>query len=150
MTRIKPDVFNANCDSRQVLDLIADRWSMLVIYALRNQVRRHAELKRRIGGISQKMLTQTLRSLERDGLVRRAVYDVVPPRVEYALTPLGQTLLEPLRAICRWAEKHLPQVKSARASARDDRSVSSGRRSFIKRATRATHWPPDRPGASRG
>ena len=116
MTRIKPDVFNANCDSRQVLDLIADRWSMLVIYALRNQSRRHGDLKRRIGGISQKMLTQTLRSLERDGLVRRSVYDVVPPRVEYALTPLGQTLLEPLRAICRWAENHLPQVESARAS----------------------------------
>src|SRR5207247_9586186 len=79
------------------------------------QVRRHGDLKRRIGGISQKMLTQTLRLLERDGLVRRSVYDVVPPRVEYALTPLGQTLLEPLRAICRWAENHLPQVKSARA-----------------------------------
>jgi len=117
MTRIKPDVFNANCDSRQVLDLIADRWSMLVIYALSDQVRRHGDLKRRIGGISQKMLTQTLRSLERDGLVRRSVYDVVPPRVEYALAPLGRTLREPLRAICRWAENHLPQVRSARAGA---------------------------------
>jgi DNA-binding HxlR family transcriptional regulator len=132
MTRIKPDVFNANCDSRQVLELIADRWSMLVIYALSNQVRRHSELKRRIGGISQKMLTQTLRSLERDGLVSRSVYDVVPPRVEYALTPLGQTLLEPLRAICRWAEKYLPQVKSARTGARDDGSVSSGRQSVVR------------------
>jgi DNA-binding HxlR family transcriptional regulator len=111
----EPDVFNASCDSRQVLDLIADRWSMLVIYALGSRVRRHGELKRMIGGISQKMLTQTLRSLERDGLVRRSVYDVVPPRVEYALTPLGRTLLVPLRAICRWAENHLPQVRTARA-----------------------------------
>jgi DNA-binding HxlR family transcriptional regulator len=135
MTRIKPDVFNANCDSRQVLDLIADRWSMLVIYALNSQVSRHGALKRRIGGISQKMLTQTLRSLERDGLVRRSVYDVVPPRVEYALTPLGQTLLEPLGAICRWAENYLPQVKSARAGTRDNRSAASGRRSVIRKAT---------------
>jgi DNA-binding HxlR family transcriptional regulator len=134
MTRLKPDVFNANCDSRQVLDLIADRWSMLLIYALGRQVRRHGELKRMVGGISQKMLTQTLRSLERDGLVKRSVYDIVPPRVEYALTPLGQTLLKPLRAICQWAENHLPQVKAARAGARDDRNGWPGRRSVIKKA----------------
>lgn len=121
MTRIKPDVFNANCDSRQVLALIADRWSMLVIYALSGRVRRHGELKRMIGGISQKMLTQTLRSLECDGLVKRSVYDVVPPRVEYALTPLGQTLLEPLRGICQWAQNHLPQVRRARAEGRSGR-----------------------------
>lgn len=116
MARLTPDVFNANCGSRQVLDLIADRWSMLLIYALGRQVRRHGELKRIVGGISQKMLTQTLRALERDGLVTRSVYDVLPPRVEYSLTPLGQTLLEPLRAICRWAENHLPQVNTARAA----------------------------------
>jgi DNA-binding HxlR family transcriptional regulator len=114
LSRIRPDVFNANCDSRQVLALIADRWSMLVIYALSRRVRRHGELKRMIGGISQKMLTQTLRSLERDGLVTRRVYDLVPPRVEYALTPLGRTLLGPLTAICRWAQNHLPQVRAAR------------------------------------
>lgn len=76
-----------------------------------------------IGGVSQKMLTQTLRSLERDGLVKRSVHYVRPPSVEYALTPLGRTLLEPLRAICRWAEQHLPQVKTARAGDRDDRRV---------------------------
>ena len=111
---------------------------MLVIYALSNQVRRHGDLKRRIGGISQKMLTQTLRSLERDGLVTRSVYDVVPPRVEYALTPLGKTLLEPLRAICRWAENHLPHVKSARAGARDERSGWSGRRAPVRRASKAS------------
>jgi DNA-binding HxlR family transcriptional regulator len=115
MTRIKPDVFNANCDSRQVLDLIADRWSMLVIYALSNQVRRHAELKRRIGGISQKMLTQTLRRLEVDGLVQRVVFDRVPPHVEYSLTPLGDTLQDPLVAICEWAMAHLPELREARA-----------------------------------
>jgi DNA-binding HxlR family transcriptional regulator len=114
MPATQPDVFNRNCDSRQVLTLLADRWTMLVIYALSRGVRRHGELKRMIGGISQKMLTQTLRSLEHDGIVRRRVYAVVPPRVEYALTPLGQTLLTPLKAICRWAERHLPQVRAAR------------------------------------
>lgn len=116
MSRMQPDVFNPNCDSRQVLALLADRWSMLVIYALSRGVRRHGELKRMIGGISQKMLTQTLRALERDGIVRRRVYAVVPPRVEYTLTPLGRTLLEPLRSICRWAEGHLPEVRAARAA----------------------------------
>jgi DNA-binding HxlR family transcriptional regulator len=115
MTRMAPDVFNANCDSRQVLALIADRWSMLVLYALSRRVRRHGELKRMIGGISQKMLTQTLRALERDGLVERTIHDVVPPRVDYTLTPLGRSLLAPLRAICRWAERHLPRVRAARA-----------------------------------
>jgi DNA-binding HxlR family transcriptional regulator len=123
VTRIKPDVFNANCDSRQVLALIADRWSMLVIYALR-RTRRHGELKRMIGGISQKMLTQTLRGLERDGLVMRRVYDVVPPRVEYRLTPLGRTLLTPLAAICRWSQNHLPQVRVAREAANDRAPLS--------------------------
>ena len=127
MSRMRPDVFNPNCDSRQVLALIADRWSMLVIYALGRRVRRHGELKRMIGGISQKMLTQTLRSLERDGIVARRVYDVVPPRVEYALTSLGQTLLTPLGAICRWAQNHLPQVRTAR-------EVVSAR-------TRQPRWP---------
>lgn len=118
MPKMQPDIFNADCDSRQVLALLADRWSMLVIYALSRGVRRHGELKRMIGGISQKMLTQTLRALERDGLVQRRAHPVVPPRVEYTLTPLGQTLLEPLRSICRWAESHLPQVREARQAAR--------------------------------
>jgi DNA-binding HxlR family transcriptional regulator len=116
MTKVEPDVFNPNCDSRQVLALLADRWSMLIIYALGLGMRRHGELKRLVGGISQKMLTQTLRSLERDGIVRRRVYAVVPPRVEYSLTPLGRTLFRPLRSICRWAERHLPQVRAARAA----------------------------------
>ena len=114
MSKTRPDVFNPNCESRQVLTLLGDRWTMLVIYALSFGISRHGQLKRRIGGISQKMLTQTLRSLERDGIVRRRVYAVVPPRVEYTLTPLGQTLLEPLRSICHWAESHLPQVRAAR------------------------------------
>ena len=88
MSDAQPDVFNPNCDSRQVLALLADRWSMLILYALAAGVLRHGELRAKVGGISQKMLTQTLRALERDGLVTRHVHAVVPPRVDYALTPL--------------------------------------------------------------
>lgn len=108
------DVLNEDCPSRQVLDRIADKWTSLAIYALSDGTMRYGELERRIGGISQKMLTQTLRSLEDDGLVERKIYPVVPPHVEYSLTPLGRTLIEPLTAICRWAEKHLPQLLANR------------------------------------
>ncbi len=79
---------------------------------------RYAELQRAIGGISQKMLTQTLRSLERDGLVQRTVHPVVPPKVEYSLTRLGRTLIEPLHALCRWSEKHLTELQANRALAK--------------------------------
>src|SRR5260370_39211953 len=90
-------VFDSQYGSRQVLDLLAEKWTALVLYALAFGVKRHGEIKREIEGISQKMLTRTLRNLERDGLVKRTVYHVVPPRVEYALTPLGETLSELLR-----------------------------------------------------
>ena len=105
---------NGDCPSRQVLDRIADKWTALVIEALSGGTLRYSELQRRIGGVSQKMLTQTLRSLERDGLIQRKVYPVVPPMVEYSLTKLGSTLHEPLEAICRWAESHLPELLEAR------------------------------------
>ncbi len=113
-TAVVPDVFNAQCGSRQVLTVIADRWSMLVICALRGKTKRYGELHAMIGGISQKMLTQVLRRLERDGIVARTQYPVVPPRVEYTLTALGATLLRPMGAMCRWAEEYLPQVGAAR------------------------------------
>jgi len=109
---------NAHCLSRVVLSRIADKWTALIIHVLATGTRRYAELQREIGGISQKMLTQTLRSLERDGLVSRKVHPVVPPKVEYTLTPLGRTLIEPLNAICHWSEKHLPQLEANRARAR--------------------------------
>jgi DNA-binding HxlR family transcriptional regulator len=115
--RSQPSVMNAHCLSRVVLSRIADKWTALIIRALAGGTRRYAELQREIGGISQKMLTQTLRSLERDGLVSRKVHPVVPPKVEYTLTPLGRTLIEPLHAICRWSEKHLPQLEANRARA---------------------------------
>lgn len=113
--RRRCDVLDGGCPSRQVLDRIADKWTALVIKVLGDRTLRYSELQRRIGGVSQKMLTQTLRSLERDGLVERRVYPVVPPRVEYSLTRLGLTLQEPLRAICLWAETHVPAMQAARA-----------------------------------
>ena len=113
----QPNVLDQNCESRQALDRIADKWTALVVYALVAGPKRHGELRRAIDGISQKMLTQTLRSMERDGLLHRRVLDQVPPHVEYSLTPLGMTLTEPLVAICRWAMEHLPEVQEARRRA---------------------------------
>jgi DNA-binding HxlR family transcriptional regulator len=111
----QPNVFDPNCGSRRVLDLIADKWTAIVVYALLRGTYRFSELHREVGGVSQKMLTATLRELERDGIVERTVYAEVPPRVEYALTPLGQSLSEPLAAICRWSEEHLAEIDAARA-----------------------------------
>src|ERR1700709_165258 len=106
-TVLPPNVYSATCPTRQVLDLIADKWTALVIGALEDEPKRFSQIQRRIDGISQKMLTQTLRSLERDGLVGRKVYADVPPRVVYTLTPLGDTLCAPIAAIRRWAEAHI-------------------------------------------
>lgn len=102
------------CRPRMALDLISDRWTMIVVKALAEGIHRYGELHRAIDGISQKMLTQTLRSLERDGLVRRTAYPVVPPRVEYELTPLGRTLTEPIAAVGAWADRHMDEILRAR------------------------------------
>lgn len=112
---LQSNVYSGNCPTRQVLDRIGDKWTALVIGMLEEESKRFSELQRRIGGISQKMLTQTLRSLERDGLVSRTVYAEVPPRVEYALTPLGETLCAPLAAIRQWAEANIAEVAEAQA-----------------------------------
>ncbi len=111
--QISPDIFQANCLSRRVLELIADQWTPLVIYALEEGTMRFGQLLKRINGISKKMLTQTLRAMERNGLVQRVVYPVVPPVVEYSLTPLGQTLIEPINALRNWAYGHLEEVAHA-------------------------------------
>lgn len=103
-------VYDDNCPTRQALDRITDKWSVLIIGMLEHEPQRFSALQRMIQGISQKMLTQTLRTLERDGLVSRTVYAQVPPRVEYELTPLGRTLIEPIRAIRIWAETYIPDV----------------------------------------
>lgn len=113
MKLLVPNVYEADCPTRHVLDLVADKWATLIIGLLADRTLRFAELQRQIGGISQKMLTQTLRDLERDGLVQRTIYAQVPPRVEYTLTPLGQTLREPIAAIIQWSEDHIDAVTAA-------------------------------------
>ncbi len=105
------------CPTREVLDRIGDKWSVLVVGELADGApHRFTVLKRRVAGVSEKMLTQTLRGLERDGLVRRTVYPVVPPRVEYQLTALGETLRAPIAALERWSVDHMDDVIAARAS----------------------------------
>ncbi|MBI1378953.1 MAG: MarR family transcriptional regulator [Frankiales bacterium] len=108
------DPYAANCPSRQVLDRIGDRWTVLVVGSLAHGPMRFSELARRIEGVSQKMLTQTLRGLERDGLVTRTVHPEVPPRVEYGLTDVGRTLIAPLDALDAWARHNLPQIERSR------------------------------------
>ncbi|MEU8133843.1 winged helix-turn-helix transcriptional regulator [Streptodolium elevatio] len=105
-----------DCEVRQILDRVADKWSLLVIALLDRHTLRFTELRRKIDGISQRMLTVTLRQLERDGLVERTVYPVVPPRVEYALTPLGATLHDTIQALVTWTEGHQNEIAAARAA----------------------------------
>ena len=111
-----------DCRPREVLDRIGDKWSLLVIGLLGDGTRRFSELRRSIDGISQRMLTVTLRGLERDGLVTRVVHPTVPPRVSYGLTPMGRTLLDTARSLVDWAERHLHEIDAARA-AYDHRSA---------------------------
>lgn len=109
------DLYSAGCPCRDVLDLIGSKWSVLVIGRLEEGPRRFGELRRAVPGITQKMLTRTLRRLEEDGLVHRKVLaEMRPPRVEYSLSDLGETITEPLEAIREWTEQHLPDVRRAR------------------------------------
>ena len=105
-----------DCEVRQILDRIADKWSLLAIALLDRRPLRFTELRRAIDGISQRMLTRTLRHLERDGLVSRTVHATVPPRVDYALTPLGTTLHTTIRALVVWTEDHQNEIATARAA----------------------------------
>jgi DNA-binding HxlR family transcriptional regulator len=114
---VRYDVFLADCPARTTLGLIADTWSVVVIHALGEEPRRYSELLERIGGISKKMLTQTLRKLERNGLIESRRLRSAPPGVEYSLTELGQTLLDPVRSLSRWAEEHTGELLDAQAAA---------------------------------
>jgi DNA-binding HxlR family transcriptional regulator len=100
---------------RQALDLIADKWIVAVLYVLSGGTKRYGELQREIGEISQRMLTRTLRDLERNGLIERKVYPVVPPMVEYSLTSLGETLNGVLKSLCDWSNENFDAVEAARS-----------------------------------
>ncbi len=110
----KPNVLDQHCAARQALDLISDKWSVMLIYALVDGAKRYNQLRRMIGGVTPKMLTQTLRRMETSGIIHRTVYPVSPPKVEYSLTPLGETLIVPLTALCQWAEEHAREVETLR------------------------------------
>lgn len=110
----------AEASPRQALALIADKWAVLVITTLARGSIRYNALRRELDGISQKMLTQTLRDLECNGLVSRTVYPDTPPRVEYSLTPLGQTLVDALTVLRDWTEAHYHEVEAARANYCDE------------------------------
>lgn len=108
------DVFNSQCPTRAVLDRVADKWSVLIVQRLSGGTLRFAQIRRAVDGISQKVLTNTLRGLERDGIVTRRIYASVPPRVEYSLTDLGRSLVGLVTGICSWAEDNIEQVQAAR------------------------------------
>lgn len=118
----EPEIFTLDCPTQQFLDIIGNKWTVIVIYCLAYSPKRYRQIERKIEGISQKMLTQTLKNLERHGLVERTVYPEIPPKVEYALTSLGETLIESLVALADWSDSYFPQVKAARD--RYDRSIN--------------------------
>lgn len=111
-----PNVYAETCPSRAVLELIADKWTLLILPALRGGPMRNGDLMRHIGGVSQKMLTQTLRELERNGLVVRHDYQEIPPRVDYAVTELGRSLGEAMKRLDGWAEANFEKVIEARTA----------------------------------
>jgi DNA-binding HxlR family transcriptional regulator len=109
-----PNVLNEMCPSRQTLEIIADKWATLVLVSIARGINRHNRMLREIGGISKKMLAQTLRKLEQNGIINRKVYPVIPPMVEYTLTPIGKELMDPISMLGAWAEKNAEAVQKAR------------------------------------
>lgn len=103
---------------RQALDLVADKWVVATLFVLSQGTHRYGELQREIGGVSQRMLTRTLRDLEWNGLVARKVYPSIPPMVEYSLTPLGMTLNQVMEQLCTWSREHFHEVEAARSTAK--------------------------------
>ncbi len=110
-----PSPYSANCPTRQILDRIADKWTVLILGLLSERPRRFNALRREVEGLSQKVLSQTLKSLERDGLVTRTAFATVPVTVQYAITPLGTSLALTLVPLVGWAEAHMPDVADAQA-----------------------------------
>lgn len=111
---LPPDVDDGTCPVRSILDRVGDRWTALVVSNLAEGPLRFSEIKRRVKGISQRMLTETLRGLERDGMVSRTQFPTIPPKVEYALRPLGESLLGPVQMLVRWSVEHREEIGSAR------------------------------------
>ncbi|MEU9041820.1 MULTISPECIES: helix-turn-helix domain-containing protein [unclassified Kitasatospora] len=109
-----PDVFDRMCPSRGVLEHVTTRWGVLVLGALHQRGYRFSELRRQVSGVSEKMLAQTLQTLERDGFVLREAHPVIPPRVDYSLTPLGREAAELVAALAHWSERRVPAVVTAR------------------------------------
>lgn len=122
-------LLDPNCPLRQMFDLVGDRWTSTVLFVIGDGVMRYSDLQRQIPDVTKKMLTQTLRSLENDGLVRRTVYPVVPPKTEYQLTPLGLQFLEPIAALAEWGKQHQNDLKTIfqrRAKAAQPRAAANG------------------------
>ena len=114
MPKPQPNICSATCPSRNVLELLAEKWALLVIFRLQTRPHRTAELRREIGGVSEKMLIQTLRKLERYGLVERYDFGEVPPRVEYSLSKLGESLALPVRQLERWVAQNIFEVMKSK------------------------------------
>jgi len=110
------DLFSEKCPSREVLKHVTSRWGVLILVALQGGTHRFSELRRKVGGVSERMLAQTLQWLEGDGLVARQSFPVVPPHVEYSLTPLGRDAAEKIEALADWIENNLPRILKARQS----------------------------------
>lgn len=109
---IQEPLLNKNCPLRQVINIIGDKWTLPVLYVLTQGTKRYSELQREIPGISKKMLTQTLRKLESDKIIKRTVYPVVPPKTEYNLTVFGTKLIQPLRVLADWAKVHQEELQT--------------------------------------
>ncbi|MBK0124481.1 helix-turn-helix transcriptional regulator [Pantoea sp. S61] len=114
---IRGELLNVNCPSRDVLKRITSRWSVLVLLALREETLRFSELRRKIGGVSERMLAQTLRYMEEDGFIERIAYEVVPPHVEYHLTPLGREVEGHVIGLADWLESNVHRIVKANAEA---------------------------------
>lgn len=114
MVRISFEEYDTTCNWREVVDLIGDKWTVLILKALCHKQLRYSALHRAIPGISQKVLTASLRQLERDGIIKRTVHPVIPPKVEYEMTALGYSVFEVVDAMRGWAESHLSEIEASR------------------------------------
>ena len=119
---LTPDVNRVDCPSRVILEHVTSRWGVLVLAALLERSYRFSELRRHVGGVSEKMLAQTLQALERDGFVLRDAKPVIPPRVDYSLTPMGRDVAEQVHSLARWVEAKVPDVTQARTTYDDARA----------------------------